>query len=163
MNKKNFGSYATIPGANMKNFAYSFPNMRVGKFLLKKNEVIPIHIHPQQYAMAYLLSGRAEITTYDILSQEDSEYQLKVESVAVKSGDDCQILTPTKNGHKIKAIEDTWFLDVFAPGKEEGILSTYLQIINEADGVIYAKSIPFEEAKLPSSLIENNLSPERVA
>lgn len=146
----------------MNNFAYTFPNMRVGRFFLKKGEEIPLHIHPEQYGMAYLLTGKAEVTTYNILSQEDNQYRLEVESVDILCGGEHQVLTPVKNGHKIIAVEDTWFLDTFAPGRETGYLSVYLNIIEESRGVIVSESIPFDEAALPLSLIENNAIPQNI-
>lgn len=147
----------------MSNFAYHFPTMRIGKFLLKKGETIPLHIHPSQYAMAYLLSGKAEISVYNILEQKQDEYSLFLDSVSLIETGDYQILTPTKNGHRIKALEDSWFLDTFSPGKEEGPLSVYLEVIAKQGDAIRARALPFDAASLPPSLRENHACEQRIS
>jgi hypothetical protein len=140
----------------MENFVYHFPNMRVFKFLLKKGETVPLHVHPSQYGTAYVLSGMAEITSYKILTHQDNEYQLELQSTDIVCQGEHQILTPINNGHKIVALEDTWFLDSFAPGKKLGSLSIFLEVLKQDDKLLLTRKIAFEDAKLPQCLIDNN-------
>lgn len=67
----------------MENFNFQFPQMHVGRFVLKQGEVIPLHIHPEQYATAYAIAGKAQIMSYDITSQNGQIYGLRLKSKEV--------------------------------------------------------------------------------
>ncbi len=120
----------------------NFPKMRVGRFPLKKGEKIPLHIHYKQYGLAYLLSGRCFIKSYNILERDKEELSLMLFNEIEIQQHDYQILTPTLNAHEILAIEDCLFLDIFSPGKQAGLLSEYLEILEEKNKLIKARIIP---------------------
>ena len=143
----------------LSNFALNYPNLKVGRFTLAKGETIPIHLHPGQYGMAYLLSGRCELYSYRLINQAGPVYNLSLPSIQILEKDQHSVLTPTDNAHKIVALEESCFFDVFAPGKSDGLLSTYLDIIQQTDQEITARAIDLSEAKLPKSILENNCHP----
>lgn len=144
-----------MPDPNpLANFALHYPNMRIGRFLLGAGERIPVHIHAGQFGMAYLLKGKCVVTTYVIDEINDEQVSLTLDSKQTLTAETYSILTPQKNAHQIEAVEDCIFLDVFAPGKSEGKLSDYLEIIkSEQNGSrLIGRKIATEEVDLPESL-----------
>lgn len=142
----------------LANFAFHYPNMRMGRFQLKAGERIPIHIHADQYGLAYLLQGKCVLTTYIIEALNDDEVVLTLNSKQTLTADSYSVITPQNNGHEIEAIEDCVFFDVFAPGQGEGRLSDYLEIIkSEQNGSrLIGRKIATEEVGLPESLKNNH-------
>lgn len=138
----------------LANFAFHYPNMRMGRFQLKAGERIPIHIHADQFGLAYLLRGKCVLTTYIVEAINDEEVSLTLDSKQTLTADTYSVITPQNNGHEIEAIEDCVFFDVFAPGKREGKLSDYLEIIkSEQNGSrLIGRKIATEEVDLPESL-----------
>jgi hypothetical protein len=139
---------------SLASFALHYPNMRMGRFLLKAGERIPIHIHAGQFGLAYLLQGKCVLTTYIVEAINDEEVFLTLDSKQTLTADSYSVITPQNNGHQIDAIEDCVFLDVFAPGQSEGKLSDYLEIIkSEQNGSrLIGRKIAAEEVDLPESL-----------
>lgn len=142
-----------------ENFALNYPNLKVGRFTLLKGETIPLHLHPDQFGMAYVVSGRCEVKSYQILERAESLFTLSIPKIEILEANDHAIITPVDNGHEIIALEDTCFLDMFAPGKSDGLLSTYLNIIEQTAEKIIARAIELSEAKLPASVMQNNCNP----
>jgi hypothetical protein len=144
------------------NFSWHYPNMRIGRFNLKAGEKIPLHIHENQFAMAYLLTGKCVVKTYQIEKIASNKYLLELSAEQIMEAHDYSILTPKINAHEIEVTEDAVFLDVFAPGKQEGRLSEYLKVVNtELDEVVIkedqlvAEIVPFAAVEIPESLLTN--------
>lgn len=135
----------------MDSFNIQLPGMRVARFSLNKGEEVPLHMHEGQHAFSYLLSGKCIVTNYNMTKLDLGEYELTLDSELEYVANDYCELTPVLNVHKIKALEDSSFLDSFAPGVEGALLSDYLKVVNsEEDGnKLTVIKIPMEEAGLP--------------
>jgi len=139
----------------LENFDYHFPNMRLGRFTLKAGEKISIHIHSGQFGFVYLLKGKCVLFTYKVDEIDNGLLELNLDSKETIVTDAYSIMTPKKNAHLIEAVEDSIFLDIFAPGKSGGErLSDYLDIIKseQNDSRLIARTISTEYAQLPESL-----------
>jgi len=130
--------------------------MRIGRFVLKAGEKIPLHIHAGQFGLAYLLSGKCNISTY-LVAETGHEFHLTLDKKQILTAHTYSILTPKVNAHQIEVIEECVFLDIFAPGKAEGKLSDFLEIIQEKKNgaQLVARKIPLEKVVLPQSLLNN--------
>lgn len=144
----------------LDDFALHYPNMRIGRFTLKAGETIPLHIHANQFGLAYLLEGKCQVTTYDVAPMEDELFLLTLRNQEDLTAHSYTMLTPKTDAHEIYAIEDSILLDIFAPGKAEGMVSEYLDVIktNKDDTQLTAKIAIIESVKLPESLSNNTIS-----
>lgn len=141
----------------LEDFSLDYPTMKVGRFTLKAGEKIPLHIHQNQYGLAYLLVGQCQIKTYEIVSIDEHLCELTLTSDSIKNVNDYCVLTPTINAHEITAIDNSTFLDVFSPGSQSGYLSTYLKVVTEQNpiGNVIAEKILIDDVDLPKSLKNN--------
>lgn len=142
---------------SLENIALNYPNMRVHRITLKAGEEIPIHMHTGQFGFMYLLCGKCRLTTYSIEELRDEQFMLTLDSNHEIIAHDYATLTPYLNAHQIHAIEDSVFLDIFAPGKDEGKLSDYLEIISSEQNSsrIIGRKMSIEDVKLPDTLSNN--------
>lgn len=140
----------------LESFSLEYPNMRAGRFTLQAGEEIPIHIHENQFGFAYLLSGKCQITTYVVEEIENELMLLTLDMKQELIAHNYSVLTPKINAHQIYAVEDTTFLDIFAPGSPRGELTTYLDIISSEKNntQLVGKKISIAEVTLPASLVD---------
>lgn len=139
---------------NLINLDLCYPNMRVARFSLKAGEVIPLHLHKDQFGLVYLLYGKCSVITYHVNEMNDGLFRLQFNNKEIITANTYTVLTPNINAHEIEALEECTFLDIFSPGKSDGPLSSYLQIMDKEENTqaIIAKKISIEKANLPSSL-----------
>ena len=141
----------------LENFSFHYPNMRISRFSLKAGEKIPLHIHRNQFGLAYLLYGKCLVKTYEVEKIDEEQLLLTLNAQQELSTHSYCVITPKINAHQIHALEDSTFLDVFAPGLAEEKLSDYLDIIkSEKNGLrLTAKKMSIEDVELPVSLLKN--------
>lgn len=142
--------------ALVENFFLHYPNMRIGRSVLKSGDKIPIHVHTNQFGFGYLLKGKCIISTYEISDIGNESFSLVLTNKQTLTAGNYSILTPKINAHQIDVIEDSIFLDIFAPGKAEGMPSDYLKIIKtDEDGKrLIGKKVSIEDVELPASVKE---------
>lgn len=110
---------------------FYFPGMKVSRMFIKKGDYIPLHGHPNQHGLLFVLEGRCSIKKYQFKSKEDQCVKIQLIDERILMKDDYSVITPKENIHTIIAEEDTSLLDIFSPGKKEGRLSEYFKILSE--------------------------------
>lgn len=123
---------------------YYFPGMRITQFLIKKGDKIPLHGHPDQYGLLFVLEGKCSIKKYKILSRDDERYTIQIIDERVLINNEHSVITPVNNIHTLVAEEDTKLLDIFAPGVASGRLSEFLKILSEDDSNNYLTVAPID-------------------
>src|ERR1700722_5952478 len=99
----------------MNDFTLNYPNMRVSRFNLQAGERIPLHIHQHQFGLVYLIKGKCIITSYKVDKLEEELFQLTLDKKQELLNHSYCILTPQINAHEIYVVENSTFLDIFAP------------------------------------------------
>jgi len=103
----------------------SAPGFHASVFLVPAGAVLPLHDHPGMTVLLRTLAGRFAIRSYDWV--EEGLARIAAERT-VTAADLPEILRPDQgNLHRIQALEDGAFLDLFAPyySEEEGRPCTY--------------------------------------
>ncbi|PIQ43562.1 MAG: hypothetical protein COV52_07820 [Gammaproteobacteria bacterium CG11_big_fil_rev_8_21_14_0_20_46_22] len=132
-----------------------YPDMMVGRFCLKAGDVIPHHLHKGQYALTYLLSGKSRVNCYAHEKLSETDYCLTLASSDVVIANQAMTLTPELNVHSIAAIEDSVFLDVFSPGKQDGEgVTVFFDIVENRGETLLAKVMPKEQVSLPEDITQ---------
>ena len=103
--------------------------MRIGRFVLKAGEKIPLHIHAGQFGLAYLLSGKCNISTY-LVAETGHEFHLTLDKKQILTAHTYSILTPKVNAHQIEVIEECVFLDIFAHATHYIAEGELMQLVN---------------------------------
>jgi len=141
----------------LEDFTLNYPNMRVSRFSLKVGEKIPLHVHQNQFGLAYLIQGRCLVTSYVVNKTNDDLFLLTLDKKQELLQHSYCILTPQVNAHEIYAHEDSIFLDIFAPGNNGERISDYLKVVSDKNGSqLTAIKMSSEETKLLASHLLND-------
>lgn len=125
----------------------SAPGFHASVFLVPAGAVLPLHDHPGMTVLLRTLAGRFAIRSYDWA--ESGLARIAAERT-VSPSDPPQVLRPDQaNLHRIEAVEDGAFLDLFSPyySEEEGRPCTYYLEAGtvEKDGETLVRLVPCSE------------------
>lgn len=99
---------------------FESPELSMGVFGMSNGCSFPIHDHPQMLGITFVLSGRIQYRNFDIVSREETFFNLAVSMEGQAKGQEILYLTGKKgNLHQIQALENSVILDVFIPSYSE--------------------------------------------
>lgn len=88
---------------------------QVAKIALKKGAVIALHDHPQMTGVLFTIQGKLRLESFDLVDSS-KEQMRKVDDTVLEAGSN-SYLTPTfRNIHRVTALADSIFVDLFVPG-----------------------------------------------
>lgn len=135
---------------------FSDAGARASLFLVPRGGVLPLHDHPGMTVLLRIVAGRFSVRSYDWADPPGSGLARPVGEFVLAAGDPVQVLFPNRgNLHRIEALEDGAFLDLFSPYycEEEGRPCTYYREEGsvEADGetLVRLVGIPRRKPAVP--------------
>jgi PCO_ADO len=85
-------------------------------FLVPKDNVLPLHDHPEMHVLTRVLAGRLEVTCYDRGPRLGDVLLGRPHHGTWAPHEGALIAGPrVRNVHRLRALEDTAFLDLFLP------------------------------------------------
>lgn len=103
------------------------PGWHASLFLVAKGRRLPLHDHPEMTVLLRVLAGRFAVRSYDWAPEGGGLARVVADRV-VTADDPVQVLRPREgNLHRIEALEDGAFFDLFSPyyAEDEGRPCTY--------------------------------------
>ncbi|HEY0515382.1 MAG TPA: hypothetical protein VGH73_26030 [Thermoanaerobaculia bacterium] len=101
---------------------FSVPGAHASLFLVPRGGVLPLHDHPDMTVLLRVVAGRFSIRSYDWAAEPPdadppvSRLARQVADRVVTGADPVQVLLPGQgNLHRIEALEEGAFVDVFSP------------------------------------------------
>ena len=127
------------------NWSSDFPEIRslhretqfmVSLLEFEKDEVIPLHDHPDMTGVVLCTQGQIKVDHYDKLEEQsgqDLPLLQEERSLEMSSGDTAALTVKRGNIHTLHALEFTRMIDVFTPpyNRDRIIRSRYYKIGNE--------------------------------
>lgn len=93
---------------------HSQEKTQVVEFVLNKGEFVPPHNHPGAYVFCYMVRGRCQVKSYQLLEKKEDHLLIQLtKNLIIEAGESCSLTPFDRNIHSIQALEDSVFLDVF--------------------------------------------------
>ena len=118
-------------------------------FALAEGETIPLHDHPRMDVISKVLRGRVRVRAYEWV--DASALRARECGELILGADDGALVLRKCPGtlHTITALEETAFLDLFAPYYDDVVrrCSYYKEVAGDADMHVQFRVVPWEEAR----------------